>query len=683
MPTTPVPRPRPRKPTLEMLPAGTRLGRYELIRRLATGGMAELYLARAGGISGFEKLVALKRILPQYAQHEDFVRMFLDEARLTATIQHANVAQVYDIGQCDDGLFFTMEFVHGADLRTVLHALARRGQAMPLADALTIAIGAAAGLHAAHERCAADGAPLGIIHRDVTPSNVLVSFEGCVKLIDFGIAKAERRTTETRAGTLKGKIAYMSPEQCLGEPLDRRSDVFSLGIVLFEASTGTRLFRTDNEFAALRQIVDEDAPSPASRRPGYPPGLEAIVMRALRRDRAERYPTALALQLDLEELARREGLAVSTAHLAAFMRVLLPERAAEPHLPPPLAALGDGLERRRLPLPPPVVVGSGTGETDALPDLADELEPSISIAVASASPAADHAAPSADSAVSSASALSAVSAVSAELALLRRQRRSHLAVALGLGMVTSAMVAIAPSRCSWPRSPAGRAAAPDRGCAAQGACDGADDRACGHPRSRYHADRARRHRPDRPPPPPPPPPSIAAATAGSAPATVADQLATAAAAPVPRPPRRRRFRARRRHRARSATAPPPLMHPGPPLRPPTPARALWPSPSARSAARARARLATTSRARAQASPAARRRTRLGATRPRAIAETTLAPHLARCRSALALVAACRDRDALPLAAAAARSPDLAATQVIAPAPTTGCASASSARARQS
>ncbi|MCL4223778.1 MAG: serine/threonine protein kinase [Myxococcales bacterium] len=443
MPTTPVPRPRPRKPTLEMLPAGTRLGRYELIRRLATGGMAELYLARAGGISGFEKLVALKRILPQYAQHEDFVRMFLDEARLTATIQHANVAQVYDIGQCDDGLFFTMEFVHGADLRTVLHALARRGQAMPLADALTIAIGAAAGLHAAHERCAADGAPLGIIHRDVTPSNVLVSFEGCVKLIDFGIAKAERRTTETRAGTLKGKIAYMSPEQCLGEPLDRRSDVFSLGIVLFEASTGTRLFRTDNEFAALRQIVDEDAPSPASRRPGYPPGLEAIVMRALRRDRAERYPTALALQLDLEELARREGLAVSTAHLAAFMRVLLPERAAEPHLPPPLAALGDGLERRRLPLPPPVVVGSGTGETDALPDLADELEPSISIAVASASPAADHAAPSADSAVSSASALSAVSAVSAELALLRRQRRSHLAVALGLGMVTSAMVAIA------------------------------------------------------------------------------------------------------------------------------------------------------------------------------------------------------------------------------------------------
>ncbi len=443
MPTTPVPRPRPRKPTLEMLPAGTRLGRYELIRRLATGGMAELYLARAGGISGFEKLVALKRILPQYAQHEDFVRMFLDEARLTATIQHANVAQVYDIGQCDDGLFFTMEFVHGADLRTVLHALARRGQAMPLADALTIAIGAAAGLHAAHERCAADGVPLGIIHRDVTPSNVLVSFEGCVKLIDFGIAKAERRTTETRAGTLKGKIAYMSPEQCLGEPLDRRSDVFSLGIVLFEASTGTRLFRTDNEFAALRQIVDEDAPSPASRRPGYPPGLEAIVMRALRRDRAERYPTALALQLDLEELARREGLAVSTAHLAAFMRVLLPERAAEPHLPPPLAPLGDGLERRGLPLPPPVVVGSGTGETDALPDLADELEPSISIAVASASPAADHAAPSADSAVSSASALSAVSAVSAELALLRRQRRSHLAVALGLGMVTSAMVAIA------------------------------------------------------------------------------------------------------------------------------------------------------------------------------------------------------------------------------------------------
>ncbi len=420
-----------------MLPAGTRLGRYELIRRFATGGMAELYLARSGGISGFEKIVALKRILPQYAQHEDFVQMFLDEARLTAAIQHANVAQVYDIGKCDDSLFFTMEYVHGADLRTVLHTLARRSATMALADALTIAIGAAAGLHAAHERTAADGGPLGIIHRDITPSNLLVSFDGCVKLIDFGIAKAERRTTETRAGTLKGKIAYMSPEQCLGEPLDRRSDIFSLGIVLFEASTGTRLFPADNEYAALRQIVDEDAPSPSSRRADYPPALEAIVMRALRRDRTERYPTAQALQLDLEELARATGLATSSAHLGAFMRELLPDRASEPLIDDPL----------RIPPPPALsVVASGTGENDAIPNLADELEPSIAIVAAPADldPAA----------------ASAVSAVSAELAILRRQRHSHLVVGLALAALTSAMVAILVALLVMDRDRAPAAAPP-------------------------------------------------------------------------------------------------------------------------------------------------------------------------------------------------------------------------------
>jgi serine/threonine protein kinase len=416
-----------------MLPAGTRLGRYELIRRFATGGMAELYLARTGGVSGlggFEKIVALKRILPQYAQNEDFVRMFLDEARLTATIQHANVAQVYDIGKCDDALFFTMEYVHGSDVRSVLHTLVKRGQTMPMADALTIAIGAAAGLHAAHERTASDGTPLGIIHRDVTPSNVLVSFDGCVKLIDFGIAKAERRTTETRAGTLKGKIAYMSPEQCLGEPLDRRSDVFSLGIVLFELSTGTRLFPAENEYAALRQIVDQDAPKPSSRRPDYPPELEAIVMRALCRNREERYPTAQALQIDLEEFALSLGLKTSTAHLGAFMRALLPERAAEPLLD----------DHMRLPLPPPSPVFSptGTGEIPALggvgggvPNLADELEPSISIAVAQSDPD-----------VSAASAVSAVSAVSKELALLRKQRSSSLWMAVVAAAVISAVVAI-------------------------------------------------------------------------------------------------------------------------------------------------------------------------------------------------------------------------------------------------
>ncbi|MCA9676988.1 MAG: serine/threonine protein kinase, partial [Myxococcales bacterium] len=328
--------PRARKSTLETLPPGTRFGRYELLRRLAVGGMAELYLARATGIEGFEKLVALKRILPQNAENDDFVRMFLDEARLSATIQHANVAQVYDIGRCDDGLFFTMEYVHGEDLRTLMQTLAKRGRSFPLEHALAAVIGACAGLHAAHERRGPDGRPLGIVHRDVSPSNVLVSYDGCVKLIDFGIAKAQRRQTETRAGTLKGKIAYMSPEQCMGVDLDRRSDVFSLGVVLYELTTGVRLFPVENEYAALRQIVDQDAPPPSRRKQGYPPELEQIVLRALRRDRAERYASAEELQLDLEQFVRTRGLAVSSAQLGYFMRELFPARALEqPTAPPP------------------------------------------------------------------------------------------------------------------------------------------------------------------------------------------------------------------------------------------------------------------------------------------------------------------------------------------------------------
>jgi len=312
-----------------VLAPGTRLGRYELIRRLAIGGMAELYLARSTGIAGFEKLVALKRILPQYAEADDFVAMFLDEARLAATIHHSNVAQVYDIGSDADGLYFTMEYVHGVDLRAIVSTVVKRGELVPLEHALAIAIGAAAGLHAAHELTAPDGAPLSLVHRDVSPSNVLVSYGGCVKIIDFGVVKAARRQTETRAGTLKGKIAYMSPEQCMGADLDRRSDVFSLGILLWEMTTGVRLFAAESEYALLRQIVDHDAPRPSTVRADYPADLEAIVMRALSRSRDDRYATAQELQLALEELARRRCLSVSSVQLGSFVRGLFPDRAAE------------------------------------------------------------------------------------------------------------------------------------------------------------------------------------------------------------------------------------------------------------------------------------------------------------------------------------------------------------------
>jgi serine/threonine protein kinase len=312
-----------------LLMRGARLGRYELIDHLATGGMAELFLARTVGEGGFEKVVVLKRILPQLAQNADFVRMFLDEARLAALLHHPNIAQVFDIGQVAGSFFFVMEHVHGRDLRDVVKA-ARAEGGIPLPHALSIVAAAAAGLHYAHEKHGPDERALHLVHRDVSPANLIVTFDGGVKLVDFGVAKARSQHAETRGGTLKGKISYMSPEQCRGEPVDRRSDVFALGIVLYELTTGARLFRGDNEFALLQQIANEDVAPPSLRRPDYPLGLEAIVMRALARDRSRRYRTAEDLQVDLEEFAVDHKLKSSTIGLRRWMRALFPDAVPPP-----------------------------------------------------------------------------------------------------------------------------------------------------------------------------------------------------------------------------------------------------------------------------------------------------------------------------------------------------------------
>ncbi|HET6281318.1 MAG TPA: serine/threonine-protein kinase, partial [Polyangia bacterium] len=266
---------------------GMRLGRYELLEQLAVGGMAEIFLARAVGIEGFEKLVVCKCILSQRASDDDFVNMFIDEARLAAQLHHPNVAHVFDIGREGDLHFFAMEYVHGADVHEIQQAARGKG-GVPLEQALAITIGAAAGLHYAHEKTDGNGQPLGIVHRDVSPSNVLVSFDGGVKVVDFGIAKATSQWARTRTGSIKGKIACMSPEQCRGEALDRRSDVFAVGILLYELTTGVRPFQADSDYAIIRRIVDEDAAPPSSHRPGYSAKLEGIVMRALRRNPNDR-----------------------------------------------------------------------------------------------------------------------------------------------------------------------------------------------------------------------------------------------------------------------------------------------------------------------------------------------------------------------------------------------------------
>jgi serine/threonine protein kinase len=287
--------------------------------------MAEIYLARAPGLEGFEKLVALKRVLPHLVADERVVGMFLKEARLAATLRHPNIVHVFDIGMAEGSYFFAMEYVEGVDARTLFLQAADRGGIIPLEQALAIVIGVAAGLHHAHEQVGTDGRPLGIVHRDVSPSNLLVSYEGSVKVADFGIAKAAA-FGDTRTRSLRGKLAYMSPEQCQSAPLDRRSDVFSLGTVLYELTTGRRLFRDESEFVTMRRIVEEDAPPPSRIALGYPPDLERVVVKALRREPAERFQSAQELQLALEDLVRARRLVVSSVALGAYVHEVVPRR---------------------------------------------------------------------------------------------------------------------------------------------------------------------------------------------------------------------------------------------------------------------------------------------------------------------------------------------------------------------
>ena len=307
----------------------TRLGSFEIVRKLARGGMAEIFLARTRGPSGFEKLVVLKKVLPKYAGKDRFVQLFLEEAKLAASLDHPNIAQVYDIGMIDGSYFFTMEYLHGQDVRSILHRTWRTGERFPIEHAVQITRHVASALHFAHEKQRSDGALLGIVHRDVSPSNIIVTYDGATKLLDFGVAKTAASTVKTRTGALKGKISYMSPEQARGAPLDRRSDIFSLGIVLWEMVTTQRLYRGENDLATLQLIINHPAKSPRAVRPDCPPELERIVMRALADDLRARYATAEQLVTDLDELAREHKLKQSPTALAATMNQLFaPELAA-------------------------------------------------------------------------------------------------------------------------------------------------------------------------------------------------------------------------------------------------------------------------------------------------------------------------------------------------------------------
>jgi serine/threonine protein kinase len=307
---------------------GAQLDRYRILRKLAQGGMAEVYLARAVGIEGFEKLVVVKRILPHLAGNAMFIEMFLSEARLAAVLDHPNIGQVFDLGRDGSDYYFVMEYVRGQSLHSVLKSAHRQARMLDPAQALGVSIGVAAALQHAHEAVGVDGLPLGIVHRDISPGNVLVTPAGHVKVIDFGIARAVNHTSVTKDGTRKGKLSYMSPEQCLGLEIDHRSDIFSLGILLFEVTTMTRLFRADNELEVVNQIAYADVPHPSTFVQGYPPELERIVLRALARRPDERYESARDLLADLEQLAWDYRLATSPTTLAHLMDSLFYRRSS-------------------------------------------------------------------------------------------------------------------------------------------------------------------------------------------------------------------------------------------------------------------------------------------------------------------------------------------------------------------
>jgi serine/threonine-protein kinase len=298
------------------------LGRYQLLSRLAVGGMAEVYLARQGELSGFKTLVVVKKVLPHLAVKPDFIAMFLDEARIASMLDHPNIVRITEVGRAGDEYFLAMELVQGKPLASILQQSEKAKTPIPHHLAALSVANAAAGLHHAHQLTDASGHPLGLVHRDVSPQNIMVSFEGSVKVIDFGIARALGRLGDTVAGSLKGKLGYMAPEQARGEQVDARADLFSLGVVLWECVAGRRLFLRENELATLRAVAYEPIPS-VSKLVEVDPALGAIVRRAVTRNIDERFQDAEEMRIALESWVFSSGGA-STHDLASMMKAWFP-----------------------------------------------------------------------------------------------------------------------------------------------------------------------------------------------------------------------------------------------------------------------------------------------------------------------------------------------------------------------
>lgn len=309
-----------------MFDVGDEVGDYEIVARIKSGGMATLFLARRRGASGFAKHVAIKVVHPHLAEDPQFVRMFVDEALLSAKIHHPNVVHVEELREVDGQHFLVMEYVDGCSLAQLMRELAKRQRRLTPTLASHIAVCIADGLHAAHELKEGDGTSLGVVHRDVSPQNVLLAWQGHVKLIDFGVAKARTRSQQTVGTSLKGKVRYMAPEQAFGRSIDRRADVYALGIVLWEMLTMRRCFDAEDELALLEQVRKPEIPPPSTLVPEIPRQVDAVVMRALATNPEARYPTAQRLRRDLAQ-ALPAAMALDASHLSELLTAIMAEQA--------------------------------------------------------------------------------------------------------------------------------------------------------------------------------------------------------------------------------------------------------------------------------------------------------------------------------------------------------------------
>jgi serine/threonine protein kinase len=352
------------KPQNRVIP----FGKYLLLERIAVGGMAEVFLSKSFGIEGFEKIIAIKRILPTMAEDDDFIEMFIDEAKIAGQLSHANIVPIYELGKIGDSHYIAMEYVWGKDLLQIMNRFRRMRKRMPPAMVAFIASKMCEALEYAHTKRDRRGAPLNLIHRDISPQNILVSYDGAVKLIDFGIAKAASRTTKTQAGVLKGKFGYMSPEQVRGLPIDLRSDIFAVGTCMYEMLTADRLFVGESDFSTLEKVRHAAVAPPSEMVPDVPKDFDSIVMKALAREPADRWQTAGEMQEALQEFIATQRPPFTTSKMAAWMRSAFTKEQEEEKArldsyasvgrpsvlgSPPLSTTTPGRVTQRPPKPPP------------------------------------------------------------------------------------------------------------------------------------------------------------------------------------------------------------------------------------------------------------------------------------------------------------------------------------------